>query len=45
MTFNEKAFIISRKLVGHMNTESHGKRFDQSKQFVYVYESMSFYIH
>ena len=33
MTFNEIDFIISKKLVGHINTESHGKIFDQSKQF------------
>ena len=33
VTFNEKDFIISKKLVGHTNTESHGKRVDQNKQF------------
>ena len=34
MTFNEKDFIISKKLVAHINTEFHGKKVaDQSKQF------------
>ena len=42
VTFNEKDFIISKKLVGHLNTESHGKRFDQSKQFDLVFGFFKF---